>query len=273
MRISPHHDFPLPRGGGLRGFTMVEIALSIAIIAVALIAIAGVLPVGLRVQEENREDTIMEDNGTYWLETLRAGAQGTLLFPEHVEQITISNSAAGQSDVYRPTPNAVDDPTWTSPRLIGLLSTPKWLHFQPNLPFQGTNRVTAIVRSMSGASVEQASGLSEFAFRYRMTVELMPYSSVFLRAGTSALVSDLLRAGQAGVEERNRQLQLERNLYELRLTFQWPVVLDATGGIVREGERRQVFSTLVAGSLDRTNALYYLRPTHYKPLLIPNLNP
>src|SRR5436190_18277631 len=44
------------RGNG--GFTMIEIALCIAIIGFALVAIIGILPAGMQVQKDNREDTV-----------------------------------------------------------------------------------------------------------------------------------------------------------------------------------------------------------------------
>src|SRR5213078_3899054 len=54
------------------GFTMVEIALCLAIIAFALVAIIGVLPTGMRVQKENREDTIINQDGMFLVEAIRS---------------------------------------------------------------------------------------------------------------------------------------------------------------------------------------------------------
>ncbi|MBI2947111.1 MAG: type II secretion system protein, partial [Verrucomicrobia bacterium] len=57
------------------GFTMVEIALSLAIIAFALVAIIGVLPAGVKVQQENREETVINQDGLYLLEAIRTGSK------------------------------------------------------------------------------------------------------------------------------------------------------------------------------------------------------
>ena len=43
-------------------FTMIEIALSLAIIGFALVAIIGALPKGMNVQRENREETIINQD-------------------------------------------------------------------------------------------------------------------------------------------------------------------------------------------------------------------
>src|ERR1041385_6082995 len=58
------------------GFTMIEIALCLAIIGFALVAIIGVLPTGLNVQKDNREDTIINQDAVVWMNTIRNGARG-----------------------------------------------------------------------------------------------------------------------------------------------------------------------------------------------------
>src|SRR5687767_4925350 len=47
------------------GFTMVEIAICLAVIGFALVAILGVLPLGIQVQTDNRQDTIIAHDGAY----------------------------------------------------------------------------------------------------------------------------------------------------------------------------------------------------------------
>src|ERR1043165_8604376 len=58
------------------GFTMMEIAIAIGVIAFALIAIIGVLPSGMHMQRDNRQDTIINQDGAYLLEAMRSSAQG-----------------------------------------------------------------------------------------------------------------------------------------------------------------------------------------------------
>ena len=66
-------SIPSRFAAGARGFTMVEIALSLAIVGFALVAIIGVLPAGLNVQKENREDTIVNQDATLFLNAIRNG--------------------------------------------------------------------------------------------------------------------------------------------------------------------------------------------------------
>src|SRR5207244_1258814 len=73
-------------------FTMVEIALCLGVIAIALVAIIGVLPTGVRVQKDNREDTVINQEGLLWLEAIRSGAQGLDYLTNYVDTITVSNT-------------------------------------------------------------------------------------------------------------------------------------------------------------------------------------
>ena len=83
---------------GRGGFTMVELAICLGIIAFALVAIIGVLPIGINVQKDNREETIINQDGMYWMEAIRSGATGINDLAEHIAFIEIRNSS---SQVYR----------------------------------------------------------------------------------------------------------------------------------------------------------------------------
>src|ERR1043165_8058335 len=110
----------------LQGFTMIEIALCLAIIGFALVAIIGILPAGMQVQKDNREDTIINQDATYWMEAIRNGSVGLDDLTNYVDAIITNN-------VQVPLPG----PTYTSGfQIVGLLSTP------------GTN--IADVRAISG---------------------------------------------------------------------------------------------------------------------------
>src|SRR6266576_4009186 len=76
---------------GLAAFTMVEIAISLGVIAIALVAILGVLPTGVRVQRDNREDTILNQEGEFWLEAIRSGSRGLDYLTNYVDMITLKS--------------------------------------------------------------------------------------------------------------------------------------------------------------------------------------
>ena len=72
------------------GFTMVEIAICLAIIGIALVAIIGVLPAGLNVQKDNREETLIDQDATVFIENIRNGARGLDDLTNYVLAITNS---------------------------------------------------------------------------------------------------------------------------------------------------------------------------------------
>ncbi len=59
----------------VHGFTMVEIAISLGVIAFALIAIIGILPTGLQTQRDNREETIVVEDARVLIEAIRSGGR------------------------------------------------------------------------------------------------------------------------------------------------------------------------------------------------------
>jgi uncharacterized protein (TIGR02598 family) len=108
-------------------FTLVEIAISLAIIGIALVAIIGVLPRGLDVQRENRERTVINQDATIFMEAIRNGAQGADDLTNYVYRVEAGDTNYSFN-------NGAD--------IIGRLTTPNF-----------TNR--AYVRSISGPAVEK----------------------------------------------------------------------------------------------------------------------
>jgi hypothetical protein len=207
-----------------RAFSMVEIALSIAVVAFALVAILGVLPTGMTVQKDNRDDNIINQEGRYWLEAIRSGSKGLEDITNYVEAVTVTNLSNSKKSI-----------TFENPRdglrpidIIALLSTPK---FPSN---NETNRVSARVKALTGPAAEKGPLTNEFSFRYELQVEITPN-----RMG--ALDNDPVRQAQA--------FALLQTLHEIRLTLRWPVVQRGNGWFV--GNNRKTFRARVAGKYDR----------------------
>ena len=67
---------------------MVEIAIALAVIGFALVAIIGVLPSGLEVQKDNREETNINQDAVYFMDAIRSGARGADDLTNYVVAIT-----------------------------------------------------------------------------------------------------------------------------------------------------------------------------------------
>lgn len=234
---------------------MVEIAISIAIVAFALVAIIGVLPTGFDVQRQNRENTIINQEGSLWLEAIRSGAWGMDYLTNHVDVISIPGvpltgqqtlRVVGGTNGFR---NGRD--------IVGLLTQPavvdrRRVYERP---------ATAFVRAITGSAGEK-SARNDLAFSYRLTTEVRPFSSL------APEQTNYAAAGLAPFEVLARSnlwvkaLAMQATTYELKLALEWPVYV--MNNQTRVGNNRKVFRTLVNGSLASTNdnrlgALHWLQ--------------
>ena len=231
---------------------MVEIAICLAIIGFALIAIIGVLPIGMNTQRDNREETIINQDATMFIEAIRNGARGlddltnyvyaiTNIYTEYADggslvgtNVNSYTYATAEEPIGYPIPSAR---LTNGSNIIGLMSTPEYmLAGAPvlNLLHGGySNHVVAYVRSISGPAVEKPPQNNDIvvgdSFGYRILCVNAP-----LAVDTNIFN---LPPGQ----QRYTQ-QLGANLHELRLTFLWPQL--PNGNL---GPGRQTWRTMVAG--------------------------
>lgn len=252
------HTPRAPRPAPAAAFTMIEIAMSLAIIGFALVTIIGILPMGMDVQKNNRRETIINQDANFFIEAIRSGARGLDDLTNYVQAITISNSVTG-SQVNFVNPNLPSPMTFggavnilTNGEIImGLLGRPK---YTPG----GVNYVVAYVRALSGAASEKPPQdnalINEAAFSYRMVSEIVPYGAV-----TNTYYDESWRnAGNQAVLDN-----LANNLYDVRLLFRWPLL---PGGKIGNG--RQVYRLMVGGAQTKYNLggppeLYFFRPQNY----------
>jgi hypothetical protein len=175
---------------------MIEIAICLAIIGVSLVAIVGVLPLGMSVQRENREGTIINQDATVLLEAIRNGSRGMNDLTNYVFLIT--NYVTEYKNSVAQNPNTPDQYGYTytgstknnapmSPQqlpinngtnIIGLLSTPEFTD-RYGAPIYNllasdffSNHIVAYVRSISGPAAEKPPQdnqiLQEDTFSYRL---------------------------------------------------------------------------------------------------------
>ncbi len=155
MKICPliqSADAKEMRRQGELAFTMIEIALAIGVIGFALVAIIGILPAGLNVQKDNREDTLISQDAPYFLDAIRNGAVvsnsysinyeailtnlegGNYVYyntsksldflTNYVTSVRFVTVVNGQPTVTNYFPNT-NNPEWSGAEIIGLLSTPQ----------------------------------------------------------------------------------------------------------------------------------------------------
>ena len=186
MKFRPTNNRP-----DTAAFTMVEIAICLAIIGFALVAIIGVLPIGMNTQRDNRVETIINQDATVLLEAVRNGTHGANDLTNYVYAITnhwafynvngnVNNSGINgytyTAASLNGTPNAYYSLT-NGAHIVGLLSTPEFTDGAglpiPNVSYGGTsNHIVAYVRSLSGLAAEKPPQdnqiMKEDTFSYRI---------------------------------------------------------------------------------------------------------
>ncbi len=260
-----------------RAFTLVEIVLSLAIVAIALVAIIGVLPIGLSVQTDNQEESIISADAAMWMEAFRNGAQGASYFDPNPNKLENPPKAPlfnideikVQQVVRRMSTDQVitDDINYFDEfqrdnELIGLLSRPKY-QFNPAADVYTNWIVYADVRALNGNMADLAADM-DFAFKYRLTPEIVPLLGVnpgHLQTTNAAGAFIPLPI-------------LETNLFELRLNFQWPLVVGQGGGYRAQTRfaKSLTFRTIISGQQlilehpDTGELLYFVQPRQYSYL-------
>jgi type II secretory pathway pseudopilin PulG len=261
MNIRPHNI-----SARTAAFTMVEIAICLAIIGLALVAIIGVLPLGMNVQRDNREETVIDQDSTVFLESIRNGVKSGADLTNYVFAITnyrtiyTPQGQKGPTDVYGYgytgasfNGTATQYGITNNYRIVGLLSTPEYIYdgIPTNNVLSGgySNHVYAYVHALSGPAVEKPPQdnpiLLEDSFTYRFLTVNAPLATDTNLFG--------LTSGQPG-QANDQQIysrELAANLHELRLTFAWPIL--PSGAVRADAPLPQTQRTLIAGAIFETN--------------------
>ncbi|HPC60328.1 MAG TPA: type II secretion system protein [Verrucomicrobiota bacterium] len=287
------HSFPSRAGHpAAAAFTMIEIAISLAIIGFALVAIIGILPTGMSVQRENREETIINQDATVFMNAIRNGERGLDDLTNYVVSITNTiyrydpNGRRSLVGTYWYTPAASSTaqpfPLSSGARIIGLLSRPRWVpRLKPNGSLDGSysNYVVANVRALSGPASEKFPqtnpDVQELALNYRLIPEVAPYGlNHFDPTWTNfldpvlynpvVLTNEIVARSNYFLVATN----LQNSIHDVRLTFRWPRL--PTQAI---GNGRQSFRTSAGGRLTRVVEqegydapeywLYFFEPRNY----------
>ena len=167
------------------GFTMAEIAIALGVIAIALIAILGVLPSGLQVQRDNREETIINQDARLLLAALKSAGREELAPSDLGSFVVITNGGT-----------AVPVSGIPTDVLLRFLCDPFIAH-------------TNVLSAISGGI---ASRGSDVGFRYQLVSEV-----------NSPLQRQLFD-GAADFVLRQEDVSLTNQLFDVRLRFSWPVL-------------------------------------------------
>ena len=170
-------------------------------------------------------------------------------------------------------------------RIIGLLSTPRFIGLTNPPGAYLSNYVVAYVRSMSGNAGEKFpqtnSIVQDLALSYRMVPEIVPYDAKTYNTAPGmydpnwtnfsyATARELYNpTNVAEITSRSNFYMIAQtmhtNMCDMRLIFRWPLFANGTAG-----NKRQVFRVTMGGHLSYTNdpfvtavPLYFFEPRTY----------
>ena len=257
MKTRPRHQ-----DHGTAGFTLIEIAIAIAVVAFALVAIIGVLPTGMQVQKENREETIITQEARMLMEAIRTGSTNVHghNLADRLEWIQFyTNSAVGNMEA-RPFS------TRWFPTLGNTLTNSRFGMIPPNTQFAQTHPLY----NHSGAR-DIIGHLSASAYDTNFWAPGIPFGSIFQTNKFQTKARFLANSGERLAFDTQLAKQLafsylvtaevypqrmiggtplvrSNNVHELRLTFEWPVYgKDNATNNPRIGKYKRVFRSTISG--------------------------
>jgi hypothetical protein len=231
----------------------------------------------MNVQKDNREETIINQDVTTFMSAIRGGARGVddlTNYVTFIRRATAKYYYTGQGGMnldssstsrYTNSPyleaGYVDFPITNGWRIVGLLSTPKYVPFVDN-GGKGfySNSVIAHVRALSGMASEKAPqnnrDVRDLAFSYRVIADVVPWAGYnrYLTNVDTAVITDTNALTIHSNYWRTAR-NLQGNLHDLRLTFRWPLEQRRSPtqpeGVLGNG--RQTYRTMVSGGILQTN--------------------
>jgi prepilin-type N-terminal cleavage/methylation domain-containing protein len=257
-----------------RAFTLIEIAICLAIIGFALVAIIGVLPIGMSTQRDNREETIINQDATVLLNAIRSGARHADHLTNYVYAITnywgyyddkgVQVNAGANGYTFNAVPQVTSGiypnapyssaPITNGVNIIGLLSMPEFVADVLNWPETNyppvpypvysserfgvgcySNHVVAYIRSISGLAVEKPPQDNDIMREDALTYRLLCVNAP-MPVDTNTFNNSPFAQKLAAAQR------------ELRLTFLWPQLPNG-----KVGSSRLTFRATVAGQLSPTN--------------------
>ncbi|MDA7915761.1 hypothetical protein N9B94_00830 [Verrucomicrobia bacterium] len=219
-------------------FTLVEVALAIGLVAFALSAIIGILPMGMRVQEKNLEDTIINQDGPIIMEAIRSGSTNLALLESSIDwlrRVEMSNGVPIFTNVFTNANNPEN--------IVGQLSQPK---YDPNFTTEFIGQAKFVAGSGSLLIKDTAPAVRAMAFSYLVTSEVIPLQTRI-----------------------NANPTLTNSVYDIKLTLNWPIRPGSTPNSFRVGRGKKVFRSTVTGYSFQSGENFFIRPGIMAPYTSP----
>lgn len=261
----------LKRGLRIAGFTMAEVVLALAIVAFGLIAVLGVLPIGLNTNRDNRDETIIRHDMEFWMNAIRGGRLSMDAL-NHVEWVEL-NINDNNTTVYRAEyaalardgnpdnadmwPAFVDKAGNAALAPLTYRGTLKqaswrkdvlgWLSIPDSLPSYGSIKKYAKIRPLGSTLLNRLQSIKGVAADGTVG---------YIHEGGDLTFSYLLET---------HINMMEPNFWEIKLVARWPIIEEGeTADTVKTGHGKKTFVAYINAPLEKTWSRGDLPPFYQK---------
>ncbi len=237
------------------GFTMAEVVLALAVVAFGLIAVLGVLPIGLNTNRDNRDETIIKHDVEFWMNAIRGGRLSMDAF-NHVEWVEMH--AGG--NVYRAEYAALArDGNPENASLWPAFVDDAGNAGLPPLAYRGTLKQASWRKDVLGwLSVPDRGTTHGVVKKY---AKIRPLGSTLMNRlqGLRGVTADgqvdyLHEAGDRAFSYliETRVKMIEPNFWEIKLIARWPIIEEGeTVDKIKAGHGRRTFTSYINAPLER----------------------
>jgi len=235
-----------------KGFTLAEVAIALAIVAFGLVAVLGILPMGVTVTRDNKEDTLIKNDAEYWMNAIRGGPLA-LEAINHVEWVELNVDGQMFRAEYAP---LMYDPWPDDPSIWPRFDTVDGL---PPVEYRGTmkqaNWRTDVIGWLSTPDVPPGGGVVvKFA-------KIRPFGNTILdrQFGRKGVNTDgeVVYQNEGGDMTFSYLLQsnireVGPNFWEIKLTLKWPIIEEgATAATVKTGPGQRKFVAYLNAPIEK----------------------
>jgi len=190
------------------------------------VAVIGILPMGMQVQKDNRQETIINQDASVWLDAIRNGGKALDDLTNYVFAVTNYYGIYVLAPGAKPLPGVVGFryagssatpefpvtlPMTNGSIIVGLLSMPKYVDRQTPTPSIRSNNIVAFVRAMSGPASEKFpqtnADVQSGSFAYRLTVDIQIQQADTLDAARAVQAVSTPAPGQSLCSTHRRRLR------------------------------------------------------------------
>jgi len=224
------------------GFTLPEVTIALAIVAFGLVAVLGILPIGVTVTRDNKDDTLIKNDAEYWMNAIRGGRLA-LEALNHAEWVELRVNGQVYRAEYAP---LLYDPWPDDPKVWPRFDSADGL---PPVAYRGSMK-QATWRSDVIGWLSMPDLLTD-GTTIEKYAKIRPFGNTMLdrQFGRKGVNTDgeVVYRNEGGDLTFSYLLQsnvrmVGPNFWEIKLTLKWPVVEEGpTADTVKTGAGKRVF--------------------------------